>query len=91
MEQGTDGSLHRGPLYRNSPAGKDAERSDQEQADPSEDKPPSDVTAKAFKAVLDGENYQIGFVDAADTPYAETIKAAREIGAKMYEYHSAEK
>jgi hypothetical protein len=32
----------------------------------------------------DGENYQIGFVDVCDTPYAETIQASREIGAEMY-------
>jgi len=34
----------------------------------------------------DGENYQIGFVDIADTPYAETIAASRDIGRTMYEY-----
>jgi len=32
----------------------------------------------------DGENYQIGFVDVCDTPYAETIAASREIGAELY-------
>jgi hypothetical protein len=32
----------------------------------------------------DGENYQIGFVDICDTPYAETIQASREIGQTMY-------
>ena len=32
----------------------------------------------------DGENYQIGFVDLCDTPYVETIEAAREIGRTMY-------
>lgn len=32
----------------------------------------------------DGENYQIGFVDTADTPYAETIAACREVGYAMY-------
>lgn len=32
----------------------------------------------------DGENYQIGFVDVADTPYAETIAASRRIGASLY-------
>lgn len=32
----------------------------------------------------DGENYQIGFVDVCDTPYVETIEAAREIGRTMY-------
>ena len=34
--------------------------------------------------VYDEENYQIGFVDIADTPYAETIAAAREVGRKFY-------
>ena len=33
----------------------------------------------------DGENYQIGFVDVCDTPYPETVAAAREVGADMYE------
>jgi hypothetical protein len=34
----------------------------------------------------DGENYQIGFVDIADTPYEETIAASQKIGRTMYEY-----
>ncbi|TWU36154.1 beta-galactosidase [Novipirellula artificiosorum] len=33
----------------------------------------------------DGENYQIGFVDVCDTPYPETIQAARQIGDSMYQ------
>ncbi|MEO8350288.1 MAG: beta-galactosidase, partial [Chthoniobacteraceae bacterium] len=33
----------------------------------------------------DGENYQIGFTDVCDTPYAELIEASRAIGAKLYE------
>jgi hypothetical protein len=33
---------------------------------------------------LDEENYQIGFLDVVDTPYAETIQAAREIAQEMY-------
>jgi len=33
----------------------------------------------------DGENYQIGFLDIADTPYLETIGACREVGYRMYE------
>lgn len=37
----------------------------------------------------DGENYQIGFVDICDTPYAETIAAARRIGAQLYSLRSA--
>lgn len=32
----------------------------------------------------DGENYQIGFLDIADTPYEETIRACREVGYNMY-------
>ncbi len=32
----------------------------------------------------DGENYQIGFVDICDTPYPETVRACREVGASMY-------
>jgi len=34
----------------------------------------------------DGENYQIGFVDVCDTPYPETVAAARQVGADMYAY-----
>lgn len=32
----------------------------------------------------DEENYQIGFVDIADTPYPETIAASRAVGADLY-------
>jgi hypothetical protein len=34
--------------------------------------------------VYDEENYQIGFVDVADTPYRETIAAVREVGYGLY-------
>jgi hypothetical protein len=34
--------------------------------------------------VLDEENYQIGFVDVADTPYAETVAACRAVGYHLY-------
>ncbi|MEX0321754.1 MAG: hypothetical protein AB3N63_06310 [Puniceicoccaceae bacterium] len=34
----------------------------------------------------DGENYQIGFVNIADDPYAEIVQAARWIGEHMYSY-----
>ncbi len=34
--------------------------------------------------VYDEENYQIGFVDVADTPYAETVRACREVGDELY-------
>ncbi|MDF3056386.1 MAG: beta-agarase [Rariglobus sp.] len=34
----------------------------------------------------DGEGYQIGFVDVADTPYAELTRAARDVGENMYAY-----
>lgn len=33
---------------------------------------------------LDGENYQVGFVDVADTPYIETVSASRQVGYGMY-------
>lgn len=33
---------------------------------------------------FDGENYQIGFLDICDTPYWETINAARDVGYKLY-------
>ena len=33
---------------------------------------------------LDGENYQIGFLDCCDTPYPETTAAAREVGYRLY-------
>ena len=32
----------------------------------------------------DEANYNAGFVDIADTPYAEMVQAAREIGKTMY-------
>ena len=34
--------------------------------------------------VYDEENYQIGFLDVADTPYSETIAASREVGRRLY-------
>jgi len=34
----------------------------------------------------DGEGYQIGFVDVADTPYPELIQAVRNVGENMYQY-----
>jgi hypothetical protein len=36
--------------------------------------------------VYDEENYQIGFIDVADTPYRETIEASRLIGGSLYRY-----
>ena len=38
----------------------------------------------------DGEGYQIGFVDVADTPYPELTKAARDVGENMYRYRRTE-
>ena len=32
----------------------------------------------------DEENYQIGFIDVADTPYQETIEASRKVGHDLY-------
>jgi len=40
---------------------------------------------------LDEENYQIGFVDVCDTPYAETIAASREAGQDMYQFRAGAK
>jgi hypothetical protein len=40
---------------------------------------------------LDGENYQIGFVDVADTPYPEIVGAARELGGTLYELRKRRK
>ena len=34
---------------------------------------------------FDGENYNIGFVDATDTPYPEMIEAATRVHSTMYE------
>jgi hypothetical protein len=36
----------------------------------------------------DGENYQIGFLDICDSPYVETVAAARDIGYRIYEIRS---
>lgn len=38
---------------------------------------------------LDGENYNIGFVDATDTPYPEMVEAARAVHAAAYQMHAA--
>ncbi|MBQ4828922.1 beta-galactosidase [Alteromonas sp. MMG017] len=40
----------------------------------------SPITGRAY----DGENYNVGFVNVADTPYAPMIKAAKEVNSKMY-------
>ena len=34
---------------------------------------------------FDGENYNIGFVDATDTPYPEMVEAARRVHGAIYE------
>jgi hypothetical protein len=34
--------------------------------------------------VYDEENYQIGFIDIADTPYPEIIAASRRVGDRLY-------
>ena len=38
----------------------------------------------------DGENFQNGFVDVCDTPYAETIEACRRIGSHLYEVRAGQ-
>jgi len=40
----------------------------------------SPITGRAY----DGENYNVGFVNVTDTPYAPMIKAAQEINSEMY-------
>lgn len=40
---------------------------------------------QGFTGREDGENYQIGLLDMADTPYPELIRAVRRIGAEMYQ------
>ena len=71
MEDRADGSLHRGPLYKNTPAGKHAEQTQNERTDTSDDKPPSRITERAFKAVLDGENYQKRWLSLFQMVYEE--------------------
>ena len=39
----------------------------------------------------DGENYQIGFLDICDSPYPETVAAARDIGYAKYMIRSGER
>ncbi len=41
----------------------------------------SPITGRAF----DGENYANGFVSVADVPYAEMVKAARDVHAGLYQ------
>ena len=38
----------------------------------------------------DGANAQNGFLDICDTPYAETVAAAREVGEHLYEWRAPE-
>ena len=37
----------------------------------------------------DGENFNFGFLDVCDTPYAEIIGASRLIGEEMYEFRAS--
>jgi hypothetical protein len=37
---------------------------------------------------MDGENYNIGFVDAADRAYPELSQAARETNKRLFDVHS---
>lgn len=43
---------------------------------------------QATSARFCGENFQVGFTDVCDTPYKETIDAARNIGSRMYEFRN---
>jgi hypothetical protein len=37
---------------------------------------------------MDGENYNIGFVDVTDRPYAELVDGAKATHARLFEVHS---
>ena len=37
---------------------------------------------------MDGENYNIGFVDVNDRPYKELVEAAKATNKRLYEVHS---
>jgi hypothetical protein len=39
----------------------------------------------------DGENFNFGFLDVADTPYPQVIDAARTLAEGMYEYRMSAK
>ncbi|MBI2302631.1 MAG: hypothetical protein HYU66_27310 [Armatimonadetes bacterium] len=39
---------------------------------------------------FDGENYNIGFVSASDTPYPEMVAAARRVNGEMYRLRGAQ-
>jgi agarase len=41
----------------------------------------SPITGRAF----DGENYNVGFVNVTDTPYAPMVNAAKALHKGMYE------
>ena len=43
---------------------------------------------QALTGRADGENYNIGFVDATDDPYPEMVEAAREVHTGLYELRS---
>jgi hypothetical protein len=42
------------------------------------------TTGRAY----DEENYQIGFIDVADTPYPELVAAAQAVGGDLYRLRS---
>ncbi len=37
---------------------------------------------------MDGENYNIGFVDVTDRPYLELVEGAKATHARLFEVHS---
>jgi hypothetical protein len=39
---------------------------------------------------MDGENYNIGFVDVTDRPYADLVAAARETHTRLLKVHSGQ-
>lgn len=45
---------------------------------------------QCYTARMDGENYQIGFIDICDRPHKEMIEASRQIKGYMYHLRSGE-
>jgi hypothetical protein len=40
---------------------------------------------QATSGRFDGEYFQVGWTDICDTPYAETVRALRELGDELYD------
>jgi hypothetical protein len=38
---------------------------------------------------MDGENYNLGFVDVTDSPYPELTEAAKEVHSRAYTFRAS--